>query len=117
MGPLTSIEARRLALQAELDAEKSAKDRNRLGQFATPTGLAADVLAYGRELMPMDAPVRFPDPALGTGSFYSALLREFGARNIELATAPILPGPRHLAADIIEAESDGTPGASSGSRC
>lgn len=82
----TAIEARRLALQAELDAEKDAKARNKLGQFATPTVLASDVLAYARELMPKDAAVRFLDPAFGTGSFYSALRREFGEGRIELAT-------------------------------
>lgn len=82
----TAIEARRLALQAELDAAKGAKARNKLGQFATPTVLASDVLAHARELMPGGAPVRFLDPALGTGAFYSALLREFGAGRIATAT-------------------------------
>lgn len=85
MDALTPIEDRRLALQADLDAGKSAKERNKLGQFATPTGLASDVLAYARSLLPQDAPVSFLDPAIGTGSFYAALLREFSGRPISAA--------------------------------
>ena len=85
MDAITPIEDRRLILQAELDAAKSAKERNILGQFATPTGLASDVLAYACTLMLPDAPVRFLDPAIGTGSFYGALLREFRDRPIDAA--------------------------------
>ncbi len=86
MNAVTRLESRRLALQAELDAVKSAKERNELGQFATPTQLASDILAYACALMPRDVVVRFLDPAIGTGSFYAALLREFGDRRIEAAT-------------------------------
>ena len=85
MDTFCSIEDRRQALQAELDAAKSAKERNKLGQFATPTALASDVLAYARSLTPEDTPVRFLDPAIGTGSFYSALLRELPDRPIAAA--------------------------------
>lgn len=86
MDALTPIEDRRLGLQASLDAEKSQAERNKLGQFATPTGLASDVLAYARRLLPAESPVRFLDPAIGTGSFYSALLREFPADWIKAAS-------------------------------
>ena len=68
------IEADRLSLQASLDGQKTPTERNRLGQFATPTALARDVLAYGLALIPKSRPVRFLDPAIGTGSFYAALL-------------------------------------------
>jgi predicted RNA methylase len=85
MDTMTPIEDRRLALQASLDASKTQTERNKLGQFATPTGLASDVLAYARALLTRDAPVRFFDPAIGTGSFYSALVREFPADRIETA--------------------------------
>jgi adenine-specific DNA-methyltransferase len=64
-------EQQRLALQARLDAGKSTVERNRMGQFATPTGLARDMLGYGCDLV--DGPIRFLDPAFGTGAFYSAL--------------------------------------------
>ena len=86
MDAITSIEDRRLALQASLDAGKTQGERNKLGQFATPAGLASDVLAYARRLLPPDSPVRFLDPAIGTGSFYAALLRQFTPARIEAAT-------------------------------
>jgi adenine-specific DNA-methyltransferase len=79
------IEDRRIAAQGDLDAQKTQAERNKLGQFATPTGLASDLLAYARNLLPADATVRFLDPAIGTGSFYSALLREFPAEEITAA--------------------------------
>ena len=36
----TKLEAQRLALQDELDGQLESAARNRMGQFATPTGLA-----------------------------------------------------------------------------
>ncbi|MQW40783.1 SAM-dependent DNA methyltransferase [Sinorhizobium meliloti] len=78
-------EKARLALQARLDGEKTPSERNRLGQFATPTALAEDILGYARSLLPADAAVRFLDPAIGTGSFYSALLKTFPAARISEA--------------------------------
>lgn len=86
MDAVTPIEDRRLALQVALDAAKTQAERNKLGQFATPTGLASDVLAYARRLLPIDVPVRFLDPAIGTGSFYAALLRKFPIARIETAS-------------------------------
>ncbi len=80
------IEDRRLALQGTLDAAKTQKERNRLGQFATPTLLASDMLAYARTLLPAKDLIRFLDPAIGTGAFYAALLREFPAKRIKTAT-------------------------------
>ncbi|MDZ7615967.1 MAG: alpha/beta hydrolase [Patescibacteria group bacterium] len=43
-------EQERLALQASLDAEKPQAARNRLGQFATPTALAEDIVCYATSL-------------------------------------------------------------------
>lgn len=77
-----TTEQQRLALQAALDAEKSQAERNRLGQFATPSALAEDILRYAAALLPPDASVRFLDPAIGTGSFYSALLGVFPKKRI-----------------------------------
>ncbi|QWQ12182.1 Eco57I restriction-modification methylase domain-containing protein [Ralstonia solanacearum] len=81
-----SIEQCRCALQAELDGHKSQAERNKLGQFATPTQLARDVLAYGLTLLPNTTPVRFLDPAIGTGSFYAALLATLGGRPVQSAS-------------------------------
>jgi adenine-specific DNA-methyltransferase len=80
-----AIEQRRCTLQAELDGHKSQAERNKLGQFATPTQLALDVLAYGLSLLPQATPVRFLDPAIGSGSFYSALLSTSTDRVIQSA--------------------------------
>ncbi len=80
-----SRDNRRLVLQAGLDAAKTQAERNRLGQFATPTDLALDILAYARDLLPLATRVRFLDPGFGTGSFYSALLRTFPADQIAAA--------------------------------
>jgi adenine-specific DNA-methyltransferase len=83
---LRDIEPLRLELQAQLDATKTQEERNRLGQFATPTALANDILACARNLLPDDAMVRFLDPAFGTGSFYSALNHVFPMERIARAT-------------------------------
>ncbi|MBY0431514.1 MAG: hypothetical protein K2Q10_09975, partial [Rhodospirillales bacterium] len=69
-----SIESRRLKLQDALDSRKSQRERNKLGQFATPTALAREILSFSLDLLPENAPVHFLDPAIGTGSFYSALV-------------------------------------------
>ena len=70
-------EQERLSLQAALDAQKTQIERNRLGQFATPTALAEDILRYAASIMQPDTKIRFLDPAIGTGSFYSALRKVF----------------------------------------
>src|SRR5262249_14529481 len=71
---VTAIEAHRLAEQERLDRLKTTAERNRLGQFATPPALALDIAryAYDRWRGRSDR-VSFLDPAIGTGSFYSAL--------------------------------------------
>ena len=71
------LESRRLALQEELDAMRDATVRNRMGQFATPTALAVDIQRYAKAHLGKNERVRFMDPAIGTGSFYSALLDVF----------------------------------------
>lgn len=78
-------EATRLALQAELDAAKSQSERNRLGQFATPPRLASDIVEQSLALVSSDQPIRFFDPAFGTGAFYSALLSAVPPERIEAA--------------------------------
>jgi hypothetical protein len=96
------LEARRQAIQATLDATKSATERNRLGQFATPNALAIEIARYvqsvaGRCLRS----VRFADPAVGTGSFYSAALAVFGPERIESAVGVELdPGFCDAARDL-----------------
>ena len=82
---LTKREDRRLAVQAELDAAKDQAERNRMGQFATPTELAQQILEYAKAQLNDTTGVRFIDPAIGTGSFYSALLSVFPAGSVTRA--------------------------------
>lgn len=78
-------EQHRLTLQAKLDAEKTQAERNRMGQFATPPLLAFDVLDYAKKIVPKSQKIRFLDPGLGSGSFYSALRQTFPAERISSA--------------------------------
>ncbi len=82
---VAELEARRLALQEELDEKRDAAVRNRMGQFATPTGLAVDIQRYAKAHLGKNERVRFIDPAIGTGSFYSALLDVFPQTRIRAA--------------------------------
>lgn len=79
------IEIDRLSLQEKLDEKKTQSERNRLGQFATPTLLARDILTYGISQLPAKSRIKFLDPAIGTGSFYSALRSASTGRRIHLA--------------------------------
>lgn len=81
---LHSIEQCRLGEQVRLDSLKTAAERNKWGQFATPTPLAVSLAGYAHALLG-DNPVRFLDPSIGTGSFYSAIRETFPPRNIESA--------------------------------
>ena len=73
----SGLENARLVLQEQLDGRKTQLERNRLGQFATPTSLAVEILRHAGTLLQDEQEIRFLDPALGTGSFYSALLKTF----------------------------------------
>ena len=85
MSDKTEWEDRRLAVQAELDAAKNQVERNKMGQFATPTDLALDILTYAKLQFDDTAAIRFIDPAIGTGSFYSALRKAFPADRVQHA--------------------------------
>ncbi len=84
---IENLETRRIAIQADLDALKTQEERNRLGQFATPSPLARDILAHAKDLLPQGSPVKFLDPALGSGAFYAALKRVFDPQSITCAAA------------------------------
>jgi tRNA1(Val) A37 N6-methylase TrmN6 len=78
-------EAERVVEQIQLDASKNSVERNRLGQFATPNSLAIEILKYSKTLLPASEEIHFLDPAIGTGSFYSALLQSFPFEQIKSA--------------------------------
>lgn len=80
-------EHERLELQNNLDGFKTPLERNIMGQFATPTALAQDILKYAKHLVSNDTSVSFLDPAFGTGSFYSTLLSVFSSEQVVSANA------------------------------
>jgi adenine-specific DNA-methyltransferase len=87
MSSVDVLEETRLALQASLDAAKHQGERNRMGQFATVSALASEVVAHAISLLPQRSGIRFLDPAFGTGSFFSALLRAVPASRVACACA------------------------------
>jgi adenine-specific DNA-methyltransferase len=82
---LLAQESERMLIQTRLDASKTQAERNRLGQFATPAALAQDIVRHGVQLLGTRRPIRFLDPAFGTGSFFSALLQSVPLQRIESA--------------------------------
>ncbi|MGH9452151.1 MAG: Eco57I restriction-modification methylase domain-containing protein [Terriglobia bacterium] len=80
-----TIEGRRQSEQARLDSLKTAAERNKWGQFATPFELALSLARYAHKALG-ERSLRFLDPAVGTGSFYSALSQAVPAITIEAAT-------------------------------
>lgn len=98
------IESSRLKVQKHLDSSKTQAERNKLGQFATPGALATEILEYARTLLPSSRKVRLLDPAFGTGSFYSALLKTFPRSRIKSALGYEID--RHFAACAAELWND-----------
>jgi len=97
-----STEERRQVEQARLDLLKSPLERNQCGQFATPSPLALSLARYAREVH-REGPVTFLDPAVGTGSFFSALCQAFPRESIRGATGVELdPLFAQAAADLWE---------------
>ncbi len=80
-----TIEGRRQTEQTRLDTLKTAAERNKWGQFATPFALALSLARYAQQTLG-EQKIRFLDPAIGTGSFYSALQQAVPAKAIEAAT-------------------------------
>ncbi|MGB6545257.1 MAG: N-6 DNA methylase [Candidatus Acidiferrales bacterium] len=80
-----TIEGCRQTEQTRLDSLKTAAERNKWGQFATPFALALSLARYAHKTLG-EGRLRFLDPAIGTGSFYSALSQVVSAKSIEAAT-------------------------------
>ncbi len=81
-----TTEAQRQSIQTAIDATKSAAERNRLGQFATPNALAVDIARYvGTLIGTRKRGIRFADPSIGSGSFFSAALAVYGPKRLESA--------------------------------
>mgnify|MGYP000911878093 CR=1 FL=1 len=81
-----NVEERRQSVQVAIDATKSTKERNRLGQYATPNALAVEIARFvGSLIGNRKRDIRFADPSIGTGSFFSAALSVFGPGRIKSA--------------------------------
>jgi hypothetical protein len=82
----STTEERRQSIQSAIDATKPAAERNRLGQFATPYPLAVDIACYVESLIGRSrGSIRFADPSIGSGSFFSAALTVYGRKRMESA--------------------------------
>ncbi|WP_419918727.1 Eco57I restriction-modification methylase domain-containing protein [Candidatus Poriferisocius sp.] len=79
---VSELEKQRLVIQDELDSQRDNTVRNYMGQFATPTTLAIDIQRFAKKHLDENEEIHFIDPAIGTGSFYSALMQVFIQSNI-----------------------------------
>ena len=83
---LQQIEFDRQNAQTRIDSLKSASDRNKMGQYATPPPLAREIAEFARDKYLAELKmIRFLDPAVGTGAFFSALLHAFPKTRIQAA--------------------------------
>lgn len=71
---LIAVESIRMNEQQKVDSKKKIEERRRMGQFATPIDLADEIAAYGLSIL-SDNDISFLEPAVGTGAFISAVLR------------------------------------------
>lgn len=88
-GDMTDIEAKRALIQEQIDRQMSVDDRRKEGQFSTPIDLASEIIGFGSSLLPDEGEIAFLEPAIGTGSFYSALLRQYHDREDRLKSVGI----------------------------
>src|ERR1700730_7615057 len=87
MHTIIERESIRLSEQARLDQLKTAAERNRWGQFATPPTLALDIARFvWNKVKRREGDFSFLDPAIGTGSFFSALRQTFPKKRVMRAT-------------------------------
>lgn len=73
------IEKLRKEKQVVVDSKKTLTERNQLGQYATPYELAKEITAFVLNNWRTERPndfnsLKFLEPAIGTGVFYSALI-------------------------------------------
>lgn len=77
------IEKTRFEQQKIIDQGKTGEERNKRGQFSTPFVLAEEIARSALKYLDRHEPVRFIEPAVGTGVFFSALLSSLGGWQIE----------------------------------
>ena len=76
---MDNVEEKREKLQLRLDAQKTQKERNKMGQYATPFTLACDIMERLKKLCHGHT-TSLIEPSMGTGAFYSAFLTTFGKK-------------------------------------
>lgn len=82
--PIVAQENERLAIQVALDSDRTAKQRNADGQFATPPTLAKEIVEFALQMLPYGG-IDFLEPSCGSGAFFSALLNVKGRRKLRSA--------------------------------
>ena len=85
IGECQTCESDRAEAQEDADSLKGAEERNKLGQFSTPFPLADQMVRHALSFLRSDCPLHFFEPAVGTGVFFSALLRNVERSRIVLA--------------------------------
>lgn len=76
----------RATAQIMADAGKNANERNKLGQFSTPLPIACQIVSRSLKAISPESSITFLEPALGSGVFYSALLRNTQSSRLKSAT-------------------------------
>lgn len=82
MNDIIDIEKKREKEQLLIDKSRTKLYRNQLGQFATPNELALEILIETKYLFENVDRISFLDPAIGSGSFFSAFLQVFEKKQI-----------------------------------
>ena len=85
-GSFGDIESFRYSYQQMIDSKKNVADRRMLGQFSTPYSLAQEITKFGLSLIDNNK-IKFLEPAIGTGVFYSALNELVNHENIEISAS------------------------------
>jgi adenine-specific DNA-methyltransferase len=92
MSAIVSDETRRAESQLRLDSERTLEERNALGQHATPAGLATAIADLALAFLDSKKKVKFFEPSIGTGAFYSALRASLRGRTLARAKGIELDG-------------------------
>ncbi len=91
-------EAKRLQAQMALEASLSIEERILRGMLATPSHLAQQIARCVGRLLDENRPIRYCEPFMGTGPFYSALRWVVPREAIESATGIEIDGESARAA-------------------
>ncbi len=80
-GHMIHLNEQRLNLLHRLDASKPRSERNKVGQFATPSVVADEIVYYALQHQSKQV-IRFIEPGFGTGAFFTSLLTQLPADRV-----------------------------------